>query len=146
MYFLTAASTIFPHQGRTQNYYLVNTGLRKNFFSGPREVNDEGIQMYHYINTWQSLIHKNLQGGHRPLLHPVSPLLPVPSVITESSNMLTRSLEEEREVVGMEMQGHIQKKPTGETPENAVSFSPQRQTRGSSTLSPLQSNRWVQRL
>lgn len=80
------------------------------------------------------------------MLHPVSPLLPVPSVITESSNMLTRSLEEESEVVGMEMQGHIQKKPTGETPENAVSFSPQRQTRGSSTLSPLQSNRWVQRL
>lgn len=102
--------------------------------------------MYHYINTWQSLIHENLQGRHRQLLHSVSPLLPVPSVITDSSNMLTISLEEEREVVGIEMQCHTEKKPTGEAPENAVSFSLQRQSRGSSMLSPPQLNRWLQRL
>lgn len=72
---------------------------------------------------------------------------PSPSAkCTDSSNVLTISLEEEREVVGIEMQCHTEKKPTGETPENAVSFSPQRQTRGGSTLSPPQLNRWLQGL
>lgn len=77
----------------------------------------------------------------------VSPLLPVPSVIIHSSNMLTISSEEEKGSGGnSNVMSYRERKTTGETPENAVSFSPQRQTRGSSTLPPLQLNRWLQRL
>lgn len=58
------------------------------------------------------LIHdfEYLRRRHRQQLRSVSPLLPVPSIIIDSSNRCCQQAQKGgREVVGIEMQGHIEK-------------------------------------